>query len=93
MSVLGKTYAITASSWMREGNYIKVPDSDTNRIIYLVNEQADLFELLDEGLDISEIIKTLSRKYMGISVKDIEELINTFQINGIVKTSSQFEVV
>lgn len=57
MSVLKKTIAINALTWMREGNYIKVNNIDSNRIVYLANEQADLFEMLDEGMGMPEVIR------------------------------------
>ncbi len=91
MSVLKKTIAINALTWVREGNYIKVNNIDSNRMVYLVNEQADLFEMLDEGIGMSEVIRAMQVKYKEITVEHIEELVQAFEKYDIIKTTSQFE--
>lgn len=86
-----KNIAINALSWVREDNYIKIPNPDSKRIVYLVNEHADLFELIDEGLEIPEIIEELSKKYKGITKKKVEKAIDLFCEHKIIQITDQFE--
>ena len=86
-----KNIAINALSWVREDNYIKIPNPNSKRVVYLVDEHADFFELLDEGLEISEIIEELSKKYKGITEEDVEKTIELFCKYGLVQIIDQFE--
>ena len=87
-----KNIAINALSWVREDNYIKIPNPDSKRVVYLADEQADLFEFLDDGLEIPESIDLLSQKYKGITREVIEKTIELFVEYDLVQITDQFEI-
>lgn len=91
MDINNKNYAIQAISWVREGSYIKVPHPITNRQIYLTNEKADVFELLDEGLNTDEMFCELKKKHSDITLEKINKTIQLLCELNLVQVVDQFD--
>jgi len=82
-----------AQFWVRQDNYIQVSHPDTNRMIILVNEQADVFERIDEGLDLNDILEELNTIYDGLSWDQLQDIIDTLCRLELIAVADQFEQV
>lgn len=86
-----KHFAITAQSWVREDGIVKVPHPVSYRLIYLSGARADVFELLDAGLDIEEILAKLGPKYGEFSRDRIEDIVRLLCELRVVQPTDQFD--
>jgi hypothetical protein len=77
-------------SWIKKNNYIKVRNPFTNRDVFLTNEYADWFELLDGGLNYSEIIIYMSKNHNSFSIKKINLIIDVLLEHGLIEITNQF---
>ncbi len=90
-----KTYynnlSIKATSWIRVENYIRVPNPFTNREVFLTNEKADIFALIDDGFNQNEILNKLKPKYNNITVNYINKTINLLLELDVIQEVDQFD--
>ncbi len=91
MKTYNKNLFVKATSWIRIDNYIKVPDPFTHREVFLTNEKADIFALIDEGYNSDEILNTLKHKHKNITMNFIENIISLFLELDIVQKVDQFD--
>ncbi|MGD9488598.1 MAG: hypothetical protein AB7W47_11290 [Calditrichaceae bacterium] len=90
-----KTYynnlSIKATSWIRFENYIKVPNPFTQREVFLTNEKADIFVLIDYGYNQEEILSKLKPKYSNITMNEIIKIINLLLELDVIQEVDQFD--
>ncbi len=90
MRVEEQHLAVKALSWIRQDNFIRVPHPVSNRLVYLSNEQADVFERIDDGLATDEILDELKTKYEGFSRKKLQDIVAKLRELDIVVVPDQF---
>ncbi len=91
MKTYYKNLSINATSWIRIENYIKVPNPFTQREVFLTNEKADIFALIDDGDNQDEILNKLKPKYNKITMNDIIKIINLLLELNVIQEVDQFD--